>query len=240
MHSVRAELHREVLAQEQEQSLEPAVEQAAAELRRDAVADLARRQAASAARVLRADELAAVCRDAAAEQHEEVPVVSQDARQEPAVQPAGAEVPPLAVAEVLPSVPAEERLWEVQAARPSVAREVQPSAQHAAVPEVPLAAACAPVPFAVRPAPSSKRLARRGQIAKWKMRRSQARPVSGSSCRSLVLASCLSKKVHDVFASDASCPQWTDSGEAGVWRRPSPLRLFCRKRCVAVREMNRR
>jgi len=72
---VRAELHREVLAQEQERSLEPAVKPAAAEFRRDAAAGSARRQGASAAQVLQADEPAAVCRDAAAEQHEEVPVV---------------------------------------------------------------------------------------------------------------------------------------------------------------------
>jgi hypothetical protein len=189
VHSVHAGLHRAVLAQERAQArpLVPAAERAAAELRHDAAAGSARRQAAPA---VRADELAMARRDAAAARHEAAPEVPRGVRQEPAVQPADAAVLPLAVAEAQPSVLAEVRLSEVQAVRPSVAQEALPSAQHAAaVPsEAPLAAACAPAPFAVRPAPSSERLARRGQIAKWKMRRSRARPVSDFSCPSLVLA----------------------------------------------------
>jgi len=183
VHSVHAALHRAVLAQEWEQEqarpLVPAAERAAAELRHGAAADPARQQAASA---VRADELAMVRRDAAAARHEAVPEVPRDVRQEPAVQPADAAV--------RLSAPAEVRLSEVQAVRPSVAQEALPSARHAAavLSGAPLAAACVPAPFAVRPAPSSERLARRGQIAKWKMQRSRARPVSDFSCPSLVLA----------------------------------------------------
>jgi hypothetical protein len=36
----------------------------------------------------------------------------------------------------------------------------------------------------------------------------------------------LLNKLHDAFAGDVSGPQWTDNGEAGVWRRASPLQLF--------------
>jgi hypothetical protein len=35
--------------------------------------------------------------------------------------------------------------------------------------------------------------------------------------------------LNDALAGDVSCPQWTDNGEAGVWQRASPLRLFCAK-----------
>lgn len=216
----------------QVQPLEPAGKQAA-EHHHD-VAGPERQRAVSAVWEPQEVELARARRGAAAELRETVPEVRRDVRQAPAVQPADAQVRLSALAEA--------QLWKVRAARPSVARGERPSAQPAAAApsEEPLAAACARAPFAVRPAPSSGRLARRGQIEKRKMRRSRARPVSDSSCPSLNVDVALLNKLHDAFAGDVSGSQWTDNGEAGVWRRTSPLQLFCGIWCLAFLDMNSR
>lgn len=170
--SVRAELRRVVEGQ-------AAVADAAPRHDAALAVDLVQRQAASVARVHPADGPAAAAR------HEAVLPEERDGPLVPEEPPADAEVRPLE--------PEVARLWEAQAALRAAARVVLPLARHAAVPEVSsAAAACAPVPFAVRPAPSARRLARRGQIEKRKMRRSRAIPVSDSSCPSLLLTSCVS------------------------------------------------
>lgn len=185
--SVRAELRHAVRVQPSALAAERAV--ADARSHRDVAAEWAasaRLWEASAARGLRADEPAARGPGATAG-HE---AAARDGPRAPAVRPAGAEVPPSALEGA--------QLLAALAVRPSEALAATVSEQ-----------ARLPGPSADRapPAPSkTMTLARRGQIAKRKTRRSQAIPISDSSCPSLLLESCLSNRVHDASIGDVSCP----------------------------------
>jgi hypothetical protein len=187
--SVHAVLRHAVREQEQPSALAAQRVVADARSHRDVAAERAasvRLWEALAARVLRADEPAARGPGAMAE-HEAA--AARGAPREPAVRPVGAEVPPSALEGA--------QLLAVLAVRPSVALAATVS-ERARLPG--LSADQAP------PAPSKTTLARRGQIAKRKKRRSRAIPISDSSCPSLVLESCLSNRVHDASIGDVSCP----------------------------------